>query len=483
MRIVGIEPKAPGRHVFSQAPAPRLGLPRLLTIAKQLGHKPIIYYEEVSPINWRAVRMAHVIMISSITSTIDRAYDIIREIKRVNPWAPILIGGPHVTFLPEEALEAGADYVFRHAADESFPEWLAWYRGSADPKNEGGIYHIKGISFQRDGIYYHNQRPTVVDLNTLPTPDLSLIYGFKPPFVTICSSEGCPYDCEFCSEVPMHGRNYRFRSAERVVEDIRYYRQKYGNIRIFFGDDNLGANPSRLERLCHLLIEQGLVGNYSGQVRLDLAENLELLHLMNRAGFSRVFIGYESVNPTSLQSTGKNLDPSQMAHWTKVFHQAGLAIHAMWVLGFDPDTRETIKATIRACMRWGIETNQFLILVPIPGSRLRERLKREGRILSAPWSDYDGHHVVFQPRYISARDLQIWVMLKAMPQIYNFWQTLHIFVRGNWRTIRRSLSLKTPHPWAEFRENFVTAGLRLWGQKAIRGIKSDMRNYLSRLGS
>jgi radical SAM superfamily enzyme YgiQ (UPF0313 family) len=480
MNIVGIEPKAPGLHIFSKVYIPRLGLPQLLTIAQQQGHRCEIFCEEIAAIPWDRVEAADMVLISSTTSTIPRAYALAKKIKEeMNPKVPVLLGGPHVTFLPEEALENGADYVFRNEADESFPQFLQWWDSRAE---QSRLFEIPGLSFKIGDRFHHTPAVSRVDLDTLPTPNLDLIYGYeKPSSIPLITSRGCPYRCEFCSEIAMYGGKYGFRSEEKVIEDIKYYDRRYGKTPLFIAEDNFGANRQRLERLCRAIIDQRLVRPIDAQVRLDLARHPQTLRLMNKAGFERAYIGYESTNPESLKAAGKGLDRNRMGEYTRIFHRHGIAIHSMWILGFDSDTVETVKETIRSCIRWRIETTQFLILVPIPGSELYERFKKEGRIFNSDWSKYDGHHVTFHPKGMTARQLQIAVMLDAMPRIYGFGQTIKIFLVNNLRIGTGLLRLKRWHPIRDLKGSIITFVARTWGKGATKKMKNQIRQYLEQI--
>jgi radical SAM superfamily enzyme YgiQ (UPF0313 family) len=442
-----------------------------------MGHECEIYCEEISPIPWQKVGRADMVLISSITSTAPRAYALITKIKdEANPTAPILMGGAHVTFLPDEALEKGADYVFRHEADESFADFIRWWISGREPQK---LIDIPGISFKFGDQFHHTSNPPHVDLNSLPTPDLTLIQGYeKPRVIPIITSRGCPWNCEFCSEVPMFGRTYRFRSEQKVIDDIVYYDRRYGKTPVFFADDNFGANPLRLARLSRGIVENGLARSYSGQIRLDLARKPDLLMLMNRAGFERAYIGYESTNPETLEAAGKGLSSQDMSRFTKIIRAHGIAIHAMWVLGFDSDTLETVKDNIRASIKWQVETSQFLILVPIPGSRLYDRLKDTNRIFNSDWSKYDGHHVTFYPERMTARQLQIAVMLDAMPKFYSHWQTMKVFIANNWSNFKGLFGRRSWHPVRNLKSTFLTLFARIWGQHATRKMRKPVRQYL-----
>ncbi|MBT4849728.1 B12-binding domain-containing radical SAM protein [Candidatus Parcubacteria bacterium] len=501
LNIVGIEAKSSGLHVYSKhADNPRTGLPRLLTPLDQLGHNCKIYCEELpdSRVDWDIVAEAHIVMISSITSTAPRAYDLARRVREVNPRATILGGGPHFTFEYQEALENGIDFVFLHWADISFFEWLDWYQSLLNPCEISAVdlealHGIRGLAFMIANHPHKTKRPVEVDPDTWPTPDFRLVQGYKPKFIVLITSEGCDHNCEFCSIWAMYGAKYRARSTDKVIEDIRFYRELYGNIPIFVGDDNMAADTlnlkreivvsgeDRLRNICQGIIDAGLHGSYSCQVRLALGDHPELLDLMAQAGFDRACIGYESVEPENFKATDGKLDFDRMEEQTAAFHRHGIAIHAMWVLGFAADTVDTVKKTLKLCMKWKIETNQFMILVPIPGSPLRKRLLKQGRVLHNDWEKYDGRHVVFEPELIGARELQVAVVLDAMPKIYNLFQTFRIYLDGNMRTLGRCLSHRAPHPRIEFKSHLGTLAMRLVGFNTVRRVKKDTLKYLETL--
>jgi anaerobic magnesium-protoporphyrin IX monomethyl ester cyclase len=476
MNIIGIEPKSPGLHIFSQSYVPRLGLPQLLTIAKNMGHNCEIFCEEIKPIPWQKVARADMILISSTTSTTPRAYAIIKKIRDdYNKKAPILIGGPHVTFLPDEALNNGANYVFRHEADESFVSFIKWWEYGRRPEK---LSEIPGISFKIGDQHQHTVDPPLVDLDLLPTPDLTLIDGYKPAAIPVITSRGCPWNCDFCSEIAMFGRTYRFRSTDKVLDDIKHYDERYGKTPVFIADDNLAANKTRLEQLCTGIVKNRLVRSYSGQVRLDIAKDRRALTLLNQAGFERFYIGYESTNPDTLEIARKGLSSEDMANYTRTIHRYGIAIHAMWVIGFDSDSLQTVKDNVRAAIKWHIETNQFLILVPIPGAELYRQFNEEKRIFSYDWANYDGHHVTFYPAKMTPRQLQAAVMLEAMPKLYGYWRTARVFAVDNWAIASSSFRPKTWHPIRRYKALLLTMAARIWGKYATHKMKKPIRSYL-----
>lgn len=221
-RIVGIEPGSPGLHIFSKFRLPRLGLPLLGKILTLEGYEVRIYCQDVSRIDWDDVWRADLVLISSITSTAPEAYKIAED--RRNRDIPVVLGGSHVTFKPEEALEF-ADYVVRGEGEQTIVELVRWLRDG----NHSNLSDIKGLSFRMDGKFHHNpSRPLLQDLDSLPYPDLSLIQGFdKTGVAPMITSRGCPLDCTFCSVTKMFGRRFRFCSGTKVIDEIENLRQEF----------------------------------------------------------------------------------------------------------------------------------------------------------------------------------------------------------------------------------------------------------------
>jgi len=273
-RIVGIEPGAPGLHIFSRFPLPRLGLPLLGKILELEGYEVRIYCSDLSGVDWDDVWGADLVLISSITSTAPEAYRIAEDTRSRN--IPVVLGGSHVTFKPEEALEF-ADYVVRGEGEETVVELLRWLRDS----DHNNVFDIKGLSFRMDGKVHHNpSRPLLRELDTLPYPDLSLIQGSeKIGIVPMITSRGCPFDCTFCSVTKMFGRRYRFRSSLKVVEEIENLCQEFPNKSFFFYDDNFTASPQRTKALLREILRRRIRFRWAAQTRADVAKDEGLIGL------------------------------------------------------------------------------------------------------------------------------------------------------------------------------------------------------------
>lgn len=399
--IILIEPKSPNLHIFSMFPLPRLGVFILGAIAKRAGWEVEVIHEQSQRIDFESIRGADLVGISTITSTAPRAYAIADRFRSMG--VPVILGGPHVTFLADEALDH-AEYVIRGEAEDAMELFLAAWTGNGD------FTAVPGLSRRVDGANVHQPlRPRTRPLDEIPFPDFSLMKA-KPRriagkmIVPVQTSRGCPFHCSFCSVTGLFGKKYRFRSAENVIDELRRYngRDHY----VFFYDDNFTADPRRAKALLRRMIEEGFNFSWSTQVRADVARDPELVDLMKKAGCHTLFIGMESVNPESLESMKKQQTVGDMARAVRELRRRRIHVHGMFVYGFDSDDWKTVKETVRFAKRARLSSTQFMILTPLPGSEFYEQVKCENRIQFKDWSLYDAHHAVFLPRLLSLFDLQ-----------------------------------------------------------------------------
>jgi radical SAM superfamily enzyme YgiQ (UPF0313 family) len=413
--IALIEPRAPGYHVYSFASLPRLGLPSLGAVLRDLGHRVRIYCQGLGRARGSDILQADLIGISTTTSTAPEAYRI-ADLCRARG-KPVLIGGVHATFRPEEALEH-ADCCLIGEAEGAIGEVVESMLAGVPP------YGAPNACFRLpDGTLRSGEVSRVTDLDSLPFPDLSLIQGWRPGRITpIMTSRGCPYDCTFCSVAPMFGRRCRFRSAELVLEELK--RRESGVV--FFYDDNFTADPRRTREILEGMMRLPHPPRWMAQVRADVVEDRELVRLMQASRCDRLFIGYESISPETLKSYNKRLRPEQALESVRVLHEHGIKVHGMFVLGADADDELSIGHTVRFALRNALDTVQFLILTPLPGTRQFELLERARRIFTRDWSLYDGHHVVFQPLSMTAAALQREAS-KAHRRFYSAWQCVKAF--------------------------------------------------------
>jgi radical SAM superfamily enzyme YgiQ (UPF0313 family) len=413
-KVLFIEPRSPREHIFSRVAIPRLGAILLGTILQERGIEAKVVVEELCTPDYATLDFQpDMVGISSISSTAPRAYelaDLYRE-----QGLPVVLGGAHSSFLPLEGLEH-ADYVICGEAEEALPELINIL------ENGGNLADVHNLCY-RDGDTIHQNpwRPFVGDLDALPIPNYDLIHGWddekKRGVVSVATSRGCPFNCSFCSVILLFGRKHRVNSIDRVIAEIR--QNGLQSRHIFFCDDNFTADRKRTKELCERIIAEGLKIEWSAQVRVESAKDPELLDLMAKSGCYMVFVGLESINPATLKAYNKSQTVEGMKECVVNFHKFGIKVHGMFVFGSEEDHYQVIRDTVKFSRRLDLDSLQYLILTPVPGTPFYKEMEAQNRIICRDWSQYDGHHTVFQPRQFTPYELQMETN-RAMKKFYSW---------------------------------------------------------------
>lgn len=422
-KVVLIEPQSKEDHVYKSVRMPRLGLPLLGARLRDAGYRVELYLGTASTLPWSKIVDADYVGISTITATSAEAYRIAGYLR--SRGLIVLMGGIHPHVMPDEALRH-ADFVVRGEADSTIVPLLRTLE-------RGGLpWSVPGVSFWNGPEAVHNPCPReAVEMDQLPLPDFSLFKGQKPfRTIPVMTSRGCPFNCNFCSVTLMFGRRYRFRSTESVLNELAAYRGRS----VFFCDDNFTANPARSKELF-----QGMLDNKTGlkswgaQMRVEAARDPEMLELMRCSGGDMAFVGLESINPATLAALNKQQSVDEVRECVRRFHEYGIRVHGMFIFGSEADTVQTIRDTVDFALDSLIDSLQFAILTPLPGTPLYQKLEAEGRLLTKQWELYDGHHTVFQPALMSPEQLQRETMA-AFKRFYAFRNVFrNTFTRG-WQT-------------------------------------------------
>jgi radical SAM superfamily enzyme YgiQ (UPF0313 family) len=448
-RVSFIEAGSPGLHIFSKFPIPRLGAVLLSTILRERGYEVKAFIEDVAEPDWSFIESSDIVCISTITSTAINAYGIGKRLKALG--MPVIMGGAHPTFLPDESLEY-ADFVIRGEGEYSLVELLEHME-----KGTPALKGIKGLSYRdRDGRNVHNPSGEFIeDLDSLPEPDFSLVHKWNlSNTYPVSTSRGCPFDCKFCSVIRMFGRRYRFKSVEATLKELKYV-ASVSRATKFIVDDNFTADKRRTREILRGMIAEGIKTRWSAQVRTDVATDPELLRLMADSGCHTLYIGFESINPGTLEAYNKKQGLEDIISCIRTVKDHGIHIHGMFVLGADTDDVETIRGTADFATGHGIDTVQFLILTPLPGTPLFHDMMESGRLLHTDWSKYDVQHVVFKPRLMSPATLQV-ETFREMARFYS------------WRYIFRHLA----------RLDFHYAAIGIFGKTAVHKSLKASSAYL-----
>jgi len=343
-----------------------------------------------------------------LTSICLRAYRIAQHYQKLG--VPIIVGGAHVDALPEEPLENGATIVVHGEGEQTIQELLPLLTKGGNLKD---ISSVEGISFLKDGKCFTTpRRQPILNLDIYPTPDISLLRYLKQPvqYLPISKTRGCRFQCEFCC-VHKHLGTIHSRSADRVFEDIKIGLQN-GIKEIFCTDDNFVEDRDETLRLCKLLSEYRKTNakyKITVQLRAEVAKDDKMLDAMWEAGIRSLCIGFESPCPNDLKAMKKGLNSDKMLEYARHLTSLGFYVHGMFIFGYPGEDgslaagnslRSSKEAFKRFVRRAKIDTLQVLKAVPLPGTKLAQRLKAMGKIFplsEVNWEKYDGNWVVFDP--------------------------------------------------------------------------------------
>lgn len=352
--------------------------------------------------------------------TARRAYEIAAEFRERG--VPVILGGMHVTLLPDEALRhadsilvGDAETVWRDVITDARQGRLRRrYSGEPGPGQTGGV---------------------------LPRRD---IYRGKSylPISLMQFSRGCRFSCNFCAVSSYFDRKHHLRRIHDVLAEIEDQERR----EIFFIDDNIAADPAALRELCHALIPMRV--RWVGQTSLDVTRDPSLMRLMEGSGCWGNVMGFESITPESLRDAGKSPNMSVSSRYERevaILREHGMQTWAAFTLGYDHDTLESIEATVEFALRSRFTFAAYNILMPYPGTPMYAALQSQGRLLygGAWWlhPDYRFNHAAFIPTRMTAEALtdacrDARTRFNAMPSLFQRFGD----VKTNLRSVARALA-------------------------------------------
>jgi radical SAM superfamily enzyme YgiQ (UPF0313 family) len=332
------------------------------------------------------------------TYTARRAYQIAAAYRRRG--VPVVVGGYHPTFLPEEALQF-ADAVVVGDAEGIWPQVVEdARRGQLQPLYRQDEFQALG------GV----------------VPDRSVFRGKRYAPVTLVQyGRGCKYNCSFCSIRAFYGTVLRQRPVAEVIEEI----EQSGSRVIFLVDDNIFVDIPRAVELFEALIPLRI--SWSCQVSIDIAHEPELVRLMARSGCINALIGFESLNRDNLTQMRKgwNLKYHDYQTSIRVFQDAGIMIYGTFVFGYDHDTVASFDEAVAFAIRNKFYLANFNPLTPTPGADLYRQLQQENRLIYERWwldPDFRYGHATFHPRGMTADQLTAGCLRARMR--FNTWSSL-----------------------------------------------------------
>ncbi len=400
MRVLLVNPKS--RLPIDTRISPPLGLAYLAAVSERRGDQVRIYDGDVEETPLATVVhefSPQVVGITANTTQITAAWRDAGLVKSLCS-APVVLGGPHPTSLPEESVaKPFVDVVVRSEGEATWLELLSRFEGG------DRAWDIAGITY-RNGegaiVSTPDRAPIPVqELDAMPFPAWHLFRlerytNLQPtvdrvdgPSLPILTSRGCPYRCSYCSQIGP--RRWRGRSVDSVVAEWRWLVRERGAAEIGVLDDSFNINRQRVLDICRRLVEEGLnrvPWIMINGIRANIADE-EVLGAMKRAGCIRVAFGVESGNQAILDSVvDKHLTLDQVRAAFRAARAVGLETIGFFIVGLPGETEATMDDTIRFACELDPLVANFSIATPFPGTTMYETVKAQGRILAETWDDF-----------------------------------------------------------------------------------------------
>ena len=337
--------------------------------------------------------------ITAMTPLATRAYEIADEFKRRGK--TVVMGGMHVSALPEEALEH-CDAVAIGEGEKVWPRMVEDFkRGELKGDLQGRRTFGSGGSAAAS-MGYHVDK------------------SMYSPVDFIETTRGCPINCNFCAVTQFYGAKYRTKPVHLVEEMVARVRpvDKVFALKnlVFFVDDNIIANRKHCIELLSMLKPYSI--QWVGQASISLAKDDELLQLMSETRCLGLVIGMESLSEDTLAECGKRINkPDEYLEAVTKLHRYGIGAKASFIIGFDNDDLTVFPKMERFIRKSNFDSVYFSILTPYPGTRLYQKMESEGRLLHKDWEKYDTAHVVFRPKKVTVEQLQegyVWLYKKGL---------------------------------------------------------------------
>lgn len=315
------------------------------------------------------------------TFSAKRAYLLAQHYKKQGK--KVIMGGFHPTACSDEAMQH-ADSVIIGELES------VWANVLEDIKNNNLKSFYQGCSdfdlsdIELDYSVFNNKKYAPVDL--------------------IQFSRGCKFACEFCSVHSFFKNTIRTKSIEKILEEVKNTKQKF----LFFIDDNLFSDEKKAIELFSALIP--LKKKWCCQISIDIAKKPELLMLMRQAGCFMILIGFESLDIENLKQMkkGANIQNNNYDEIIKNIYNAGLMIYGTFVIGYDNDTKDTAKQLMEFAIKYKFAIANFNPLMPMPDTKLYERLKQENRLTFDKWwldDDYHYGDAMLRPKKMTELEL------------------------------------------------------------------------------
>ncbi len=346
---------------------------------------------------------ADIVGVTTSTLTFWPAVDVVKAAKKVLPDALTVLGGPHVTALPERTLaeNPSVDVVVRGEGERTMLE-LAKLAGNA---NAATLNEVNGITFRKNGQTHATPNRAFIDnLDELPHPAYKFFpldrYGMAGTnYLPIMTSRGCPFQCTFCLAHEMCGTKFRTRSPPKVLEELEWLRDTHHADVIAFYDDTFTVDKKRANDVCDLMKQRGFDLPWDCRTRVDQI-NEEILVKLRNANCRLVHFGAESGSQVMLNAMKKGTTVEKNAWAIRLAKKVGIGVAISVVVGYPGETPEMLQQTFDFIRQTQPDFVYVCQAIPYPGTELLEMLQTQGTPVSTDWNRFDEQSPVFENKLL-----------------------------------------------------------------------------------
>nr|MDO8100828.1 radical SAM protein [Candidatus Njordarchaeota archaeon] len=384
-----------GSRINMESSSPPLGLLYVAAVLKKNGYSVSVLDMNAELIRTKSKLVSRLkackpdlVGISTLTPTFRSITDVAETSKEEFPDSPVVLGGYFATFNHDKILAKydSIDFVVRKEGEETATDLAMELE-----KRKPDFSRVKGLSYRENGkIKVNEDRPLISNLDSLPFPAYELVshltYGYFGGIRTtsknlggLLTSRGCHYTCKFCSCAAFTNSTIRWRSAQSVVEELRYFSDKYGLNEFMFVDDNFTFNKNRVVEICRLMRREGLDIEWYCEGRVNQADE-PMFREMFSAGCRVMYFGIESCVDRILKYYRKGITYEMAREAVNKARRAGLDVVGSFILGAPIETIPEMRETVRRAAALDLDFAQINILRLCRGMPLWTELVQQGLI-------------------------------------------------------------------------------------------------------
>ncbi|MDD5547593.1 MAG: radical SAM protein [Candidatus Pacebacteria bacterium] len=418
---------------------PPFGLGYLITAARKKHDVEILdgIKEKLTPEKFREIlkdKKYDVIGIQIFTFHVISVKEYVKVIKEVLPEAKIVFGGPHPSCAYANIFQLfpNIDWAFRGEAEVGLAKLLDLIAENKEA-DRNKLMEVPGLIWRIDGRTVANQQLFVEDLDELGMPSWDILkpntYPLAPhggffknyPIAPIIITRGCPFSCTYCAGYLVSGKKIRFRSVDKVMEEIKWLYNEYGIREIHIEDDNFTFNPDFVREFCRKMKESGLGITWTcpNGVRLDTLTE-DLLLTMKDAGLYSISVGIESGSERILKEMKKSLTKDVIREKVSLIKKCGLEISGFFIIGYPGETIKDITETIDFSIELGLKRAGFSLFKPFPGTEITRKLVESGELKEMSdedWSRFVLADAVYAPQGFTREQMK-GLRKKALRRFY-----------------------------------------------------------------